>query len=320
MVAVAEMEWQDMVDGNFPDTPARQAFREAVATVADSARAALPESNGRIEKAIALMLAGDVNLHADGSATVGSQTSTKTYTVTHGACDCTDYAKSPQQQCKHRISLRHSQTGHRPCQSTGAGHSISPPGPSRPKPSRELTPAPRRARQPFPPGHSSKFRGKTLVKYRWFARTWRTRRAWSSLSAHFISVTETLALAEATAEFTSGQTFSECADAGPASVNPKVAKHFARISLTRAKARCLRDALNLAHLVALEEASTMSSPTVCALLRLAAQRLEVLAQDDDAQAVVRLLRRVVQRLEEGAEDEEDRRTLADETFCTETDQ
>ena len=49
MVAVAEMEWQDVMNGTFPENPARTAFREAVATVADRARAALPEANGRIE-------------------------------------------------------------------------------------------------------------------------------------------------------------------------------------------------------------------------------------------------------------------------------
>jgi hypothetical protein len=66
-----------------------------------------------------------------------------------------------------------------------------------------------------------------------------------NLSAHFISVTDTLALAEATAEFADGKTFSECADATPQNVGSTVRAHFARIALTRAKARCLRDALNI---------------------------------------------------------------------------
>ena len=66
-----------------------------------------------------------------------------------------------------------------------------------------------------------------------------------SLSAHFISVTPELALAEATAEFRDGKTFMECADATPANVGAKVKAHFARMALTRAKARALRDALNI---------------------------------------------------------------------------
>src|SRR5207249_2408835 len=66
-----------------------------------------------------------------------------------------------------------------------------------------------------------------------------------NLSAHFISVTDTLALAEATAEFSDGRTFRECADATPGNVGPTVRAHFPRIAATRAKARCLRDDLNI---------------------------------------------------------------------------
>jgi len=72
------------------------------------------------------------------------------------------------------------------------------------------------------------------------------------LSAHFISVTGELAVAEATAAFADGRTFSECADATPANVGAKVKAHFARMALTRAKARGLRDALNIA-MCAVEE-------------------------------------------------------------------
>ena len=76
-----------------------------------------------------------------------------------------------------------------------------------------------------------------------------------NLSAHFISVTDTLALAEATAEFTDGKIFSECADSTPLNVNPKVKQHFPRMALTRAKARALRDALNIS-VCSIEEMET----------------------------------------------------------------
>jgi len=65
------------------------------------------------------------------------------------------------------------------------------------------------------------------------------------IRASFISVTADLALAEATADFKDGTSFSECGDATPTNVGSKVAPHFARMALTRAKARCLRDALNI---------------------------------------------------------------------------
>jgi hypothetical protein len=70
-----------------------------------------------------------------------------------------------------------------------------------------------------------------------------------SLKAHFISVTGELALAEAEATFADGKTYSECADATPSNVNPKVKAHFPRMALTRAKARALRDTLNISLIV-----------------------------------------------------------------------
>ena len=66
-----------------------------------------------------------------------------------------------------------------------------------------------------------------------------------SLTATFISVTESLALATATAKFKDGRCFTESADATPANVTPHIKLHFARMALTRAKARALRDALNI---------------------------------------------------------------------------
>ncbi len=77
-------------------------------------------------------------------------------------------------------------------------------------------------------------------------------RGLTSLVSHFIDVNAELALAEATAEFNDGRMFSECADATPDNVNQKVRAHFPRMALTRAKARCLRDALNIG-MTAVEE-------------------------------------------------------------------
>ncbi len=65
------------------------------------------------------------------------------------------------------------------------------------------------------------------------------------LSAEFISVTPDLALAQAHAVFADGRRFWEAADATPANVNVNVKAHYARCALTRAKARVLRDALNI---------------------------------------------------------------------------
>jgi hypothetical protein len=77
-------------------------------------------------------------------------------------------------------------------------------------------------------------------------------RGLQQLEATFIRVTDALAVAQATATFTDGRRFTESGDATPANVHSGVRSHFARLALTRAKARALRDALNIA-MCAVEE-------------------------------------------------------------------
>jgi hypothetical protein len=85
----------------------RQHFRETLAALADKARAVLPPSvNGRIESAVALVLAGDVEPQPDGTITVYSTTDAmRRYVLTGLTCTCTDYTsgKAPGSWCKHRI-------------------------------------------------------------------------------------------------------------------------------------------------------------------------------------------------------------------------
>jgi hypothetical protein len=88
------------------DTAARAAWRQAVADIAAKARAKLPECNGRVDAAVKLVLAGDVELLADGTAQVASQShGTTAYHLVNGQCDCRDYAKAPHNFCKHRLSV-----------------------------------------------------------------------------------------------------------------------------------------------------------------------------------------------------------------------
>ena len=102
MVAIKEFSWEEV---SSPDFGARAAWREAVAVIAEKAKAKLPECNGRVEKAVALVLAGDVELLPDGTAQVASQSNgTTAYHVANGHCDCRDYEKAPHGFCKHRLS------------------------------------------------------------------------------------------------------------------------------------------------------------------------------------------------------------------------
>jgi hypothetical protein len=104
MVAVNEFSWEEISAPDFGSTD-RQAFRQAVAAVAASAKEKLPESNGRVEKAVALVLAGDVVLGEQHTALVYSQADADTsYAVRPGFCSCKDFDQAPGQLCKHRIA------------------------------------------------------------------------------------------------------------------------------------------------------------------------------------------------------------------------
>ena len=96
-----------------------------------------------------------------------------------------------------------------------------------------------------------KIHGKDFIQYEGLLAM-EHERGLTELHAEFISVTETLALAFAWAFFKDGRKFWESSDATPANVHEKVRAHFPRMALTRAKARALRDALNIGT-VAVEE-------------------------------------------------------------------
>jgi hypothetical protein len=89
-------------------TPDRQAFRALVADVAARAKAILPQAvNGRVEKAVALVLQGDVEPQADGTITVYSATdATRRYVLQGTSCTCADYERgqAPEGWCCHRIA------------------------------------------------------------------------------------------------------------------------------------------------------------------------------------------------------------------------
>ena len=69
MVAVKEITWEEASAPGF-ETTTRRAWREAVAEIAERAKQTLPECNGRVDKAVAIVLNGDVELLADGKRRV----------------------------------------------------------------------------------------------------------------------------------------------------------------------------------------------------------------------------------------------------------
>src|SRR5712691_11680327 len=106
MTIVTEYDWEsDTWTHHMAENPARAAWRAAVADIADKARAKLPECNGRVDSAVKIVLAGDVELLADSTAKVAGQSNgTTAYHVVNGHCDCRDYEKAPHNFCKHRLS------------------------------------------------------------------------------------------------------------------------------------------------------------------------------------------------------------------------
>lgn len=88
-------------------TPDRQRFRQVLAELVAKAKTTLPESNGRIEKAVALVLNGDIAYDpATSSAVVNSCSDpTTTYAVRGKHCTCKDYDRAPQHLCKHVLGV-----------------------------------------------------------------------------------------------------------------------------------------------------------------------------------------------------------------------
>src|SRR2546426_3363789 len=104
MVAVKEITWEEASAPGF-ETTTRRAWRAAVAEIAERAKQTLPECNGRVDAAVKMVLAGDVELLADGKAKVASQSNgTTEYIVCNGTCECKDFPKAPSGWCKHKIA------------------------------------------------------------------------------------------------------------------------------------------------------------------------------------------------------------------------
>ena len=242
---VIEASWDEVMSGELPpaipEPPIRQLFRQCVTEIAIRAHEALPASNGRVFSAVRAVLQGDVSLRPDGTADVGSQSEGETTYHVNGACECKDFAKAPSNMCKHRIAfgIMKRATG-LVAQRLDAAPTTTPAAPTSQAPGPQI------------PAHFLvELHGKQFVTFGGLLAM-AHHKGLVRLAARFISVNDTLALAEATAEFADGRIFQECADATPKNVNRQVALHFPRCAITRAKARALRDALNIS-MVAVEE-------------------------------------------------------------------
>ena len=225
---------------------ARTAFRATVAEVAARAKARLPEAvNGRVERAVKLVLAHDVVRLDDGSIEVGSASDPlKVYRLEGSTCTCQDFERgqAPDGWCQHRIAA-------------GIQRRVqellpqAPPVETRTAP--QAVPAqPVEMLSGIDPRHIVMIQGKAFVKFAGLLDL-AHRRGLMALKVEWTYNDAEISLAHAVAIFPFG-TFEESGDAAPGNVNKKVAPHFRRCALTRASARCLRLALGL-DMVAVEE-------------------------------------------------------------------
>jgi hypothetical protein len=259
---VSEYDWEsDTWTQPTGEHAARAAWREAVAEIAEKAKQTLPDCAGRVDSAIKMVLAGDVELLEDGQAKVASQSHGQVvYHVVNGECSCKDYAKAPSHWCKHRIAAglykRATALVHRKLAQHANGVSNGQVDiPSQPVPAAAAATstlsAPVETPQGVPPQHVVLIQGKPFVKFAGLLQM-AHERGLVALTADWTFNDAELSLAHAVATFQDGRRFEESGDATPANTNRKVAVHFRRVALTRAKARVLRDALGI-DLVAVEE-------------------------------------------------------------------
>jgi hypothetical protein len=244
MATVTESIGTVNFDQSLTDT--RAIWREAVNAVAERAKATLPECNGRVDKAVALVLNGDVQTMGDGTARVASQSNGQTiYHIVNGHCDCKDYPKAYEGWCKHRLAQAIATRAY-PLAKAKLD-AASRPAAAEPRRGAEPVETP----QGIPAQHVVMIQGKAFVKFAGLLQM-AHERGLVSLTADWTCNDTALSLAHAVARFSDGRRFEESGDATPENTNRKVAPHFRRVALTRAKARVLRDALGV-DLVAVEE-------------------------------------------------------------------
>jgi hypothetical protein len=198
----------------------------------------LPACASRVDKAVAIVLNGDVDLLPDGHARVASQCQgTIVYRIVNGTCDCPDFTRAPSHWCEHRIAAGIQKRAVQAVQ-TPAAVALEPAG------------VPLLSPPAVAPEHIVELHGKRFITFAGLLALAHAR-GLTSLTADWTYNDSALSLAHAVAVFPHG-TFTECGDATPDNVTKKVSPHFRRVALTRAKARCLRDALNI-DMVSLEE-------------------------------------------------------------------
>jgi hypothetical protein len=239
-----------------------------IETIAAQAKAALPGAiNGRLEKAVRLVRSGSVELHADGSAVVISESDGLTgYLIANGRCTCPDFQFQPPEVegwCCHKIAralvLRLQRHAVTPSNGTQEPHTDAKEAGKEKNGSME-TSQDSDATLPVVEGKNGVsapdgmadllkpflvyIKQKPFIRYAGLLKAAHAQ-GLCKLETTFISVTEAMALAQCTATFADGRVFTDVADSSPSNVGAQVKAHWPRLSATRAAARALRNALGI---------------------------------------------------------------------------
>lgn len=98
----------------------------------------------------------------------------------------------------------------------------------------------------IPKEYTVSIKGRTHVLYTGLVLVARSQ-GLMTLSADWTYNDADLSLAHAVCTFADGRRYEDSGDATPSNVSKGIASHFRRVALTRAKARCLRDALGISE-------------------------------------------------------------------------
>ena len=222
------------------------ASRTVLAAVA-RAKAAVPAAESRIDTAAAL-LAGAVELLEEGrTARVGSPTDGGPVYVVNGQCSCPDFPTAPGHLCTHRlaygIAKRATELLQAPPTPLTAPSDQGAPGAPDALAARPAEEADGETELPpeqcdsrpaagdrAPAQYLQLIDGKPFVKYAGLL-TMAHAQGLQQLDAWFTGVSDTLAVAHATATFRDGRRFSESGEATPENVGRQV-RPLARLALT----------------------------------------------------------------------------------------
>lgn len=211
-------------------------FQQALSDEVTTLQAQFPDLAERLGRAHNLLREQRLFPEEDGhSATVASKDGSTTYLV-NGTCQC-PASQHRQEACYHRLAFRVYQ---KVCDRLMADEECW-----------TIAPEPTANTAGMDPRFLVTLDGKDFVTYQGLLAM-AHQRGLIELKAEWTYNDAELSLAHAVARFANGQRFEESGDSSKENVGEKVILHWRRISLVRAKARCLRDALAL-NLVAVEE-------------------------------------------------------------------